>query len=134
MSKAPITPRSYPPLASMSFARAAIDLRRLTNSRQPTEFYRPSPRPFVEPVGDLDYGPDEQVRRVRSSGEIRWCGSLLFVSEAITGETVAIRQRPDGHWLIRFADVALGLIDRSSGKLVRLGAARPPRSQAAAQT
>ena len=85
--------------------------------RQPAEFYRPSPRPFVEPVGDVDYGPHEQVRRVRSSGEIRWRGSLLFVSEAITGETVGISQRPDGHWLVRFADVALGLIDRSSGKL-----------------
>jgi hypothetical protein len=98
--------------------------------RQPAEFYRPSPRPFVEPVGDVDYGLDEQVRRVRSSGEIRWRGSLLFVSEAIIGETVAIRQRPDGHCLVRFADVALGIIDRCSSKLVRLGAGRPPRSQA----
>jgi putative transposase len=100
---------------------------------QPAEFYRPSPRPFVEPVGDVAYGPHEQVRRIRSSGEIRWRGSLLFVSEAITGETVAVSKRPDGHWLIRFADVALGLIDRSSGKLVRLGAGRPPRSQALAR-
>jgi putative transposase len=98
--------------------------------RQPAQFYRPSPRPFVEPVGDLDYGPDEQVRRVRSTGEIRWQGSLLFVSEVIVGETVGIRQRPDGHWLIRFADVALGLVDRSSGELVRFGAGRPPRTKA----
>ena len=98
--------------------------------RQPAQFYRPSPRSFVEPVGDLDYGPDEQVRRVRSTGEIRWRGSLLFVSEVIVGETVGIRQRPDGHWLIRFADVALGLVDRSSGELVRFGAGRPPRTKA----
>ena len=99
--------------------------------RLPAECYRPSARPFVEPVGDFDYGPDEHVRRIRSSGEIRWSGSLLFVSEAIIGETVGIQQRPDGHWLIRFADVALGLIDRGSGKLVRLGAGRPPRTQPA---
>ena len=31
--------------------------------RQPAEFYRPSPRPFIEPAGDLDYRSDEQVRR-----------------------------------------------------------------------
>jgi putative transposase len=55
------------------------------------------------------------------------------VSEAITGQTVAISQRTDGHWLIRFADVALGIIDRSSGELVRLGAGRPPRAQAHTQ-
>ena len=101
--------------------------------RQPAEFYRPSARPFVEPVGDVDYGPHKQVRRIRSSGEIRWRGSLLFVSEAIIGETVAISLRPDGHWLIRFADVALGIIDRNSDKPVRLGAGRPPRSQARAR-
>jgi transposase InsO family protein len=99
--------------------------------RTPAEFYGASPRPFVKPVGDLDYRPDEQVRRVRSSGEIRWNGSLLFVSEAIIGETVAISQRAGGHWLIRFADVALGLIDRQSGQLSRFGAGRPPRSKAA---
>jgi len=101
--------------------------------RQPAEFYRPSPRPFVEPAGDLDYGSDELVRRVRSSGEIKWRGSLLFLSEAIIGEAVGLSQRPDGHWLIRFADVALGLIDCSSGKLSRLGAGRPPRTKARAE-
>jgi transposase InsO family protein len=98
--------------------------------RQPVEFYRPSSKPFVEPVDNLDYGPHEQVRRIRSTGEIRWHGSLLFVSEAITGETVALSERPDGHWLVRFADVALGLIDRSSGQFARFGAGRPPRSEA----
>src|SRR5437868_11827400 len=98
--------------------------------RLPAEFYCPSPRPFVEPVGDLDYGPDEQVRRVRSSGEIRWRGSLLFVSEAIIGQAVGLRQRPDGHWFIHFADVALGLIERGSGKFLRFGAGRPPRTKA----
>jgi len=101
--------------------------------RQPAEFYRPSPRPFVEPAGDLDYGSDELVRRVRSSGEIKWRGSLLFLSEAIIGEAVGLSQRPDGHWLIRFADVALGLIDCSSGKLSRFGAGRPPRTKARAE-
>jgi len=96
----------------------------------PAQFYRPSPRPFVEPIGDLDYGPDERVRRVRSTGEIRWRGSLLFVSEVLVGETVAIKQRADGHWHVRFADVALGLLDRSSGQFVRFGAGRPPRTKA----
>ena len=94
--------------------------------RQPAGFYRPSLRPFVEPTGDLDYGPDVLVRRIRSNGEIRWNASLLFVSEAIIGETVAISERPDGHWLIRFADVPLGLIDRKTATLARFGPTRPP--------
>jgi len=99
--------------------------------RPPAELYCPSPRPFVAPAGDPAYRADELVRRVRSSGEIRWNGSLLFVSEAIIGQTVAISPRADGHWLVRFADVPLGLIDRQSGQLSRFGAGRPPRSKAA---
>jgi transposase InsO family protein len=113
--------------------RAEFNLERpheALGQRQPAEFYHSSPRPFVEPVGDPRYAAHEQVRRIRSTGEIRWRGSLLFVSEAITGEAVALSERPDGHWLMRFADVALGLIDRTSGRFVRFGAGRPPRSKA----
>jgi len=98
--------------------------------RQPAQFYRPSHRPFAEPAGDPDYGPDEEVRRVRSAGEIKWRGSMLYVSEAITGQAVGLKRREDGHWLIRFANVPLGLIDRTSGKLARFGPGRPPRTKA----
>jgi len=132
-----------PPAASVASQQSRFDVFRsefnherpheALGQRQPAEFYRPSPRPFVEPAGDLDYGSDELVRRVRSSGEIKWRGSLLFLSEAIIGEAVGLSQRPDGHWLIRFADVALGLIDCSSGKLSRFGAGRPPRTKAHAE-
>jgi transposase InsO family protein len=95
----------------------------------PTRFYAPSSRPFFEPEGDPDYG-DDQVRSVRSSGEIRWKGSMLFLSEALSGEAVGIAEREDGHWLVRFADLPLGLIDRDTGKLARFGPGRPPRPEA----
>ena len=99
----------------------------------PTKLYTPSPRPFVEPTGDLDYGQD-QVRRVRSSGEIKWNGSLIFISEALVGETIGIAQRSDGHWLVRFANVPLALIDRRTGQLARFGPGRPPRPEATLKT
>lgn len=99
----------------------------------PARHYAPSPRPFPSKLEDPVYAADEQVRRVRSAGEIKWKGSLLFVSEALVGEAVALRQREDGHWQVRFADVPLLLIDRSSGRAARYGPGRPPRS-AASQT
>ena len=97
--------------------------------RPPARLYVPSPRPFVEPKGDPDYG-DDQVRSVRSSGEIRWKGSMLFLSEALAGETVGVAERDDGHWLVRFANLPLGLIDRDTEKLARFGPGRPPRPEA----
>lgn len=66
------------------------------------------------------------MRRVRTSGEIKWRGSFVFVSEALIGEAVGISGREDGHSMVRFADVPLILIDRYSGKVSRFGPARPP--------
>ena len=97
--------------------------------RQPVMLYEPSPTPFVEPRGDPDYGQDE-VRRVRSDGEIKWNGGLLYISDALIGEAVGIAECEHGHSLVRFAGVLVGLIDRRTGKLARFGAGRPPRTEA----
>jgi transposase InsO family protein len=96
----------------------------------PTTFYSGSPRPFPEQLEDPCYGPDEQVRRVRTSGEIKWGGGMVFISEALIGEAVGVHEREDGHWLVRFADVPLALIDRCTGKVFRFGPGRPPRPKA----
>jgi transposase InsO family protein len=98
--------------------------------RPPRLFYTPSARPYPDRLDDPCYAPDEAVRRVRSAGEIKWRGGMIFVSEALIGEAVAISERQDGHWLVRFADVPLALIDRYSQKVARFGPGRPPRSKA----
>ena len=97
--------------------------------KPPVDFYCASPRPFSERLEDPCYGPDEQIRRVRTTGEIRWRGSLVFISEALVGEAVGVRERDDGHWLVRFADVPLVLIDRYTAKVARFGPGRPPRPE-----
>ena len=54
---------------------------------------------------------------------------MRFISEALIGEAVGIREREDGHWLVRFADVPLVLIDRTSGEVARFGPGRPLRTK-----
>ena len=95
--------------------------------KPPARFYTPSERLFPDRLEDPAYAADEQVRRVRTSGEIRWKGSMVFVSEALVGEAVALRQNEDGHWRVRFADVPLLLIDHKTEKIARYGPGRPPR-------
>jgi putative transposase len=102
--------------------------------KRPKQFYTASPRPYPERIEDPHYDPDEEVRRVRSSGEIKWRGDMRFISQALIGEAVGIREREDGHWVVRFADVPLVLIDRYSGKIARFGPGRPPRTKATHQT
>jgi transposase InsO family protein len=91
----------------------------------PKEFYTPSAKPYPSRIDDPLYGAGDQVRRVRSSGEIKWRGQRRFISEALIGEAVAVTEREDGHWLVRFANVPLVLIDRYSGKTARFTAGRP---------
>ncbi|HLJ65593.1 MAG TPA: IS481 family transposase [Stellaceae bacterium] len=102
--------------------------------QSPAQFYTASSRLYPERLEDPVYGADEQVRQVRSSGEIKWQGSMYFISEALIGEAVGIRERDDGHWLVRFAEIPLVLIDRYSGKIARFGPGRPPRTKTTSET
>ena len=95
----------------------------------PIRRYHPSPRPFPETIEEPWYDPDHAVRRVRPTGEIKWGGSLVFISEALAGETVGVAETEDGDWIVRFAAVDLGIIDRASKKLRRFASPRPCRGR-----
>jgi transposase InsO family protein len=128
-----------PPQADMDAQQAHFDAFRqefnherpheALGQKPPASLYRPSPRRFVEPKDDPDYG-EAEVRRVRGSGEIKWRNSMLFISEALIGEAVGLSQREDGHWLVCFNKVQRGFIDRNTGKIARFGAGRPPGAKA----
>jgi len=76
----------------------------------PASLYQPSPPPYPERLEDPSYGGDVAVRRVRSNGQIKWAGELIFVGEALIGEPVGVVETEAGDWLVRYADVELGYI------------------------
>ena len=78
--------------------------------KTPTSLYEPSRRPYPNRIDDPSYGGDVAVRRVRSNGQIKWAGELIFVGEALIGEPVGVVETQSGDWLVRFADVELGYI------------------------
>ena len=71
----------------------------------PASLYQPSPPPYPERLEDPSYGGDVAVRRVRSNGQIKWAGELIFVGEALIGEPVGVVETDAGDWLVRYADV-----------------------------
>ena len=100
----------------------------------PGRIYEPSARSYPERVEELWYDADHAIRRVRSNGEIKWGGDFIFISEALIGETVGVAEAEDGEWIVRFADIDLGRIDRRAKKLRRFTAPRPGRRKAGEQT
>jgi putative transposase len=124
-----------PPAATLAEQQRRFDeFRAVYNHERPHEalefatpgaLYRASDRTYPCALREPDYPDDCAVRRVRSNGVIKWAGDLIFVSEALIGEPVAIEETEAGEWRVRYAEVELGCIDKS-GRLRRRKLPRPP--------
>jgi transposase InsO family protein len=57
----------------------------------PATRYVPSKREFPEELPPIEYGPDDQVRRVCQKGRISFRGRTHKIGEAFHGEPVAVR-------------------------------------------
>ena len=117
-------------------ARRFAAFRRLYNDDRPHEalgqtppaaHYQPSPRRWSGRLEAPDYPDDHAVRRVRTSGEIKWRGRCVYISETLAGEPVGLAEGDDAIWTVCFGPVALGVIDRH-GRLKR-PARRPGRKR-----
>ena len=85
----------------------------------PAAHYAPSPRPYPARLEDPSYPADYELRRVRSRGEIKWQGELVFIGEALTNEIIGLLETEDGDAEVYFGPLRVGLIDGVSLKLLR---------------
>jgi transposase InsO family protein len=90
----------------------------------PARIYMPSPRPYPERLGDIQYPPLTEVRRVRSNGQIKWRGEFVFVSEALVGELVGITEDKDA-CLVSFGAIPLGRLYPHRSSLAPLSPSHP---------
>jgi len=89
----------------------------------PASLYVSSTRSWSGRLRSPAYASSVAVRRVRSNGEIKWRGELVWISSALVGEPVGIEEGEDGLWHVWFGPVLLGSID-ASGRLQRPRTAR----------
>jgi transposase InsO family protein len=95
----------------------------------PAQHYHASPRAYHGRLRSPDYGSDQEVRRVRQNGEIKWRGALIFLSEALIGEPVGVAEsETDGTWSVRYGPVELGRIG-PAGHFIKAGAHSRPKPQ-----
>lgn len=74
----------------------------------PVRSYDSSSRPYPKRLPELTYPQTCEVRRVRSSGEIKWRGQWFFLSDALVGEQVAFEPIDDECSILRFGRLELG--------------------------
>jgi transposase InsO family protein len=86
----------------------------------PGRHYERSPRKLPKRLPEPDYPKEADIRRVRSTGEIKWAGDLIYVSSALIGEFVAIEELDNGELRMRFHDRPIGVIDPRQKRLRRL--------------
>ena len=94
----------------------------------PDDHYTPSPRPYGGRLQSPHYPDHHEVRRVRRSGEIKWCNSHVYISQTLAGEPVGLVESDDGLWTVSFGPVILGTIAHD-GKLKRPGPGSRSRSR-----
>jgi putative transposase len=83
------------------------------DQRPPGMFYQPSGRRFVTDPAEPEYPLHDERRRVGATGHLplgrrnRRC----FLTEALAGEYVGLRELDDRLWLVSFTELDLGVID-----------------------
>ncbi len=103
-------------------------MRRLANDRprrSGAPRRRPAPNPWPRPGTTLGTRCAGCAPTAPSSG-----GERVFISETFTGETGGVGETDSGDWILRVADIDLGIIDRRTRKLRGFRAARPGRAEA----
>jgi putative transposase len=120
-----------PPAASLAAQRRRFRaFQRLYNDERPhqalgqatpAEHYAASPRRFDGVLRTPDFGNDDALRRVRSNGEIKWRGSRIFISQALVGEPVGLREEENGDVLVSYGPITLGVIAHGGDRLRRPG-------------
>ena len=123
-----------PPAATLRRQQRRFDLfRREFNEERPHEalgqvtpasLYTPPLRGWSGRLREPEYGAQAMVRRVRQNGEIKWRGTLAFLSQTLTGEPVGLTETDDDRWLVRYGPLELGHLD-ATGTFRALAGACP---------
>jgi putative transposase len=97
----------------------------------PAAIYTISPRSYPTRLEDPVYASDFALRRVRSNGEIKWQGELIFIAQPLVGEVIGLQEDNDGDAEVYFGPVRLGRIDAVTLKFEPYGRPQIARRQGA---
>jgi len=78
----------------------------------PVSFYQVSNRNYPEVMPNIEYGPNDQIRKVQEKGTISYKNIRFRIGKAFTGQNVAVRPtNVDGKFSVHFCNQKIGHID-----------------------
>jgi putative transposase len=86
----------------------------------PAAHYTSAPRPYPARLEDPVYPADFELRRVRSNGEIKWQGELVYITQLLAGEVIGLSENAEGDAEAYFGPARLGTIDAVTLKFARV--------------
>ena len=96
-----------------NWQRSHEALGRLT----PGSVHHVSPRPYPARLPDIAYDSGVVVRRVRQNGEFRWRGRLIYLSQVLAQEPVALIACDNDCFEIRYSFHLLGVLDERTSTI-----------------
>lgn len=86
--------------------------------KRPGDIYKESKRRMPATLPTPNHTDFDDVVRVSSNGYVSLGRNLVYLTDALARMHVGITEQPDGRLLVTFADLELGVVDRSLNKLV----------------
>jgi len=96
------------------------------NQNPPARVYGPSTRDYPARLAEPEYPESWLKRGVRSNGEIKWQGGLIYLSQALIGQWVGLKPVGDGNWEAYFMSQRLGRVDPRQGRVRSLSKQEDP--------
>jgi transposase InsO family protein len=88
------------------------------DDRKPAQVYERSTRGFSRAEQPASYPADYAIRQVRQNGSIKWHSKLIFVSSALAGEPLGLKQIDEHRWSVFFTDLKIGMMDTELMKVL----------------
>jgi hypothetical protein len=82
--------------------------------KRPNDIYKLGRKTPYRKSKTPDYKCDDWVRKVRSNGWIRFQSKAIYLTKALQGHEVGLRQVSESQWLVSFVDLELGYIDANT--------------------
>jgi transposase InsO family protein len=86
--------------------------------KTPGSLYEPSRRLFPKKLESVEYDSWMTVRKVMPSGCIKLRSNFIYISQALAGEPVGLRQITETTWEVWFSFYPLGIMDEIKRKVL----------------